>query len=174
MTKIKLTFNDDHIKLIKNLRFSRIEPSFIITPNRNDVSITDIGNGRYDIESEISLNEETTIPLSLPITVRALHDQYDSLYGVDTYNLWGGDFIYEDIAYIIGCADQAFPDSLEDIDGPKYPKDVMERLDSLAMFIIDNLSNIEEIVHQYCTEGIKPNVTYWCRDNEHIWKIDEK
>ncbi len=46
----------------------------------------------------------------------------------------------------------------------------MRELDS---FMVEHLQHIEEILHQFCTEGIQPWVTYWCRDYERLWHKEE-
>ena len=122
MAKIRLTFTEEQIELIKRLRFTKIN---------NDV------------------------------------------YGIDVYSMWGGDSLYEDVAYALGFMDKAYVDTLEDFDGPKFPPDITKHIEELYDFFMKNLVNIEEILHQFVTEGIKPNITYWCKDNEHIWKIEE-
>ena len=49
----------------------------------------------------------------------------------------------------------------------------MNHLMDLDAYITDNILNIEEIVHQFATEGgLKPGI-YTCKDNEHIWSYKE-
>lgn len=93
----------------------------------------------------------------------------DSHYGINNYNLWGGTYMFEQMAYILGVHDQVIPETLEDPTGPKYPEELMEHMRDLDAFIVSNLVNIEEILHQFCTEGIQAGVTYWCYDYQKIW-----
>ena len=53
--------------------------------------------------------------------------------------------------------------------GPRYPDEDMEHMKDLDSWFITNLSNIMEILIQFCTEGIQAGVTYWCYDYQHIW-----
>lgn len=119
MAKIKLTFNDDHIKLIRAMYVNE-----------------------FDKER----------------------------YGIDTYNLFGGTFLYEQMALILGKMDKMDPDSTEDPMGPRFDNETMEYFKDLDAFIVGNAANIEELLHQFCTEGIQAGVTYSCQDYQHIWK----
>lgn len=106
-----------------------------------------------------------------------VEDWTDKYYGIDTYGLFHGSHLYEDMAQILGVADQVIKGTEEDIDGPKYPKELMDKFIELDEYILDNILNIEEIVHQFCCKtdekgnivGVKPGI-YTCKDNEHIWK----
>lgn len=124
MAKIKITFNDDHIKLIRNLSVEQFS---------------------------------------------------DSRYGFDNYCLFGGTFLYEQMALILGVADQVIPGTEESVYGPQYPDELMERFNDLDAFIVTNLPYIIDILTQFCTEGIQTGVEYWCNDMERIWhKKEEK
>ena len=123
MARLKLTFNDEHIQLIKNFR------------------------------------------------TRQLGDEY---FTIDTYDLFGGTYLYEDMALILGYMDKVIPGTMEDADGPKFDDDTLQHLNELDSFIVENLKNIEDILHQFCTEGIQANVTYWCNPSEGIWHKEEK
>ena len=168
MAKIKIQFTEDHIKLIKNLRFGEIEPKFYVTPIHDSVGVNVVGNGKFNITNVEKFGNEV-IETIAPIEVKSAQDYGGNLYGIDSFNLWGGTYIYEDIAYIIGKMDHVLEETLEDPDGPKFDDETTQYMDELASFIIDNLVNIEEILHQFCTEGIQEGVVYTCKPNEHLW-----
>lgn len=171
MAKIKIEFTEDIIKLVKNLRFGPIESKYYVTPSHDDVVVEDVGSGRFNV---ISVSDEGLAKEIAPIRVTNIQDLGDNLYGIDNYNLWGGTYIYEDMAYILGKMDKVVKGTEEDPDGPKFEEETAKYLEELASFIIENLSNIEEILHQFCTEGIHTGVTYVCKPNEHIWSKEEK
>ena len=131
MARISVILNEDHLKLIKNLRFSKLD----VYDNKD--CIREVLDRKY--------------------------------YGIDTYSLYGGTFLYEDMACILGVHDQVYKETLEDFDGPKYPKELMDRFIDLDEYITEHLSDIEEILHQFCDVGLKVG-KYSCRDNEHIWR----
>lgn len=123
MAKLRLTFNEEHIKLISNFR------------------------------------------------TRQLDDEH---YAIDTYDMFGGTYLYEDMALILGYMDKVIPGTMEDADGPKFDDETLNHLNELDSFIVENLQNIEDILHQFCTEGIQVGVTYWCNPSEGIWHKEEK
>lgn len=123
MARLKLTFNDEHIQLIKNFR------------------------------------------------TRQLGDEY---FTINTYDLFGGTYLYEDMALILGYMDKVIPGTMEDADGPKFDNDTLAHLNELDAFIAENLQHIEDILHQFCTEGIQAGVTYWCNPSEQIWHKEVK
>ena len=122
----------------------------------------------------------------------------DNVYGFDMYNLWGGTYIWEQMAYILGYQNAMIPSTMEDPTGPKFYKtvwtgldengkrvvvtdkeegeklgfeeiDVLEHFKDLDSYMITNLTYIMDILLQYCTEGIQPGVTYWAYDYQRIW-----
>ncbi len=123
MARLTLTFNDEHIKLIKNFRTRQLN---------------------------------------------------DANYTIDTFDLFGGSYLYEDMALILGYMDKVIPGTMEDADGPKFEEDTMQHLMELDSFIVENFQHIEDILHQFCDEGIQPGVKYWCKPTEGIWHKEEK
>ena len=94
-------------------------------------------------------------------------------YEIDLNSLYGGDFVLEDISFILGLYDQHIPDTEEDADGPKFPEKLEEYMYGLHAFIVENLDNIEEIVHQMILKGGIKEGTYKCKDWQHIWEYVE-
>lgn len=92
----------------------------------------------------------------------------EDIVGIDDYDLYGGTHKYEQMAYILGCADKAI-EGEETIYGPKYPDDVMEHLRELDAFMVEHLLDIEEILHQFCDVGISPG-RYEAKDYQRLWK----
>lgn len=157
--KIKLKFTDEHIALIKALNFERIDVDSIIK------SFEQYNKKVGIVRENMTEPEEYTLGEILD----TYHINIDSIYGVDTYNLWGGTYIWEQMAYILGIHDHVIKGTEEDPTGPKYPEEDMEHMKDLDVFIIGNLDNIFTLLIQFCTEGIQPGVTYWCYDYEKIW-----
>ena len=50
-------------------------------------------------------------------------------------------------------------------------KETQEHLEELDAFFVEHITDMEEILHQFCTEGIKPG-KYTCLDNVHLWKYE--
>lgn len=92
--------------------------------------------------------------------------------GVAKDNLYGGTYKYEQMAFILGLNDKAIPDTKENIEGTVYEKETQLYMQELDRYIRENLLNIEEIVHQFIFDGLKPGI-YVCKDYQHIWKLSE-
>ena len=95
------------------------------------------------------------------------HMYHDSICGIDTYSLFGGTYKYEDMAQLLGVADHIIDNG--DIWGPIYDEETTAHLKELDTYITDNILNIEEILHQFCEEGVKEG-KYMTKDYEHMWK----
>ena len=81
----------------------------------------------------------------------------DKHYGLDTYGLWGGTYLYEQMAYILGYQDKIIPETIE------------EKMMDYDAYILENLVFIEEILHQFCDKGgLKPGI-YTCLDYNRQW-----
>lgn len=93
----------------------------------------------------------------------------DKHYGLDTYGLWGGTYLYEQMANILGYQDKVIPETIESNLGARYEKEYEERMMEYDSFILENLVFIEEILHQFCDKGgLKPGI-YSCIDYVRIW-----
>ena len=80
-------------------------------------------------------------------------------YGIDTYGLWGGTNLYEDMANILGWQDKVIPETIENIMGPRYEDEYQQKMEEYDAFIVENLVFIEQILHQFCDKGgLKPGV----------------
>lgn len=155
--KIKLTFTEEHIALIKALNFEKIDVNEIIKSFE-----------QYN-EKVIYVKNNNNVDATLGDILNEYRINIDSIYGVDNFNLWGGTYIWEQMAYILGIQDHVIKGTEEDPTGPKYPDEDMEHMKELDMFILTHLEHIFQLLLQFCTEGIQPGVTYWCFDYEKIW-----
>jgi hypothetical protein len=155
--KIKLTFTEEHIALIKALNFEKIDVNDIIKSFE-----------QYN-EKVIYVKNNNKVEATLGDILNEYRINIDSIYGVDNFNLWGGTYIWEQMAYILGIQDHVIKGTEEDPTGPKYPDEDMEHMKELDMFILTHLEHIFQLLLQFCTEGIQPGVTYWCFDYEKIW-----
>ena len=90
-------------------------------------------------------------------------------WGIDTDGLFGGSYILEDIAKLIGRYDEHIQGTEYDSDGMKFTKETSEYLVSIYDFIVNNLEYIESLVHQYVCNGGLTVGTYKCKDYEMFW-----
>ena len=66
-------------------------------------------------------------------------------YGIDTYGLWGGTNLYEDMANILGWQDKVIPETLENVMGPRYEHEYQQKLEEYDAFIQKNLDDITTV-----------------------------
>lgn len=182
MAKVTLTFTDEHIKLIRCLRIKQLE----IRHEKSD--LTKYTNYiRKKLESEYDNVKHASSFLrdimqklsaidraSVKSKIYSVEDE-GKYYGIDTYDLFDVDYWYDYMARILGISDHVIPGTEEDTDGPKYPKEDIEHLRDLDAFLITNLQNIEDIIHQFCDRGgIKADVKYISYDHEGIWYTEDE
>ena len=93
--------------------------------------------------------------------------------GYDTYSLWGGSYLYEDIALILGFFEESMEGTENDYTGRRYSKEREDHMNELFDFFEENLYYVESLVHQFsCKGGLTPG-TYKCIDYQLNWeKID--
>lgn len=168
MAKRKITFNEEHIALIKAMLFEKLENNYSVVSASENLEIVKSFGKNYTVG--IYPDNETPIPCKGKVRIEPESNFGDNHFGVDTYQLYGGTYLYEQMALILGKSDKVIPETLEDPMGPSYDDETMEHFIELDCFIRKHLTDIFEILLQYCDEGIKTGVTYWCYDNEHIWK----
>jgi hypothetical protein len=80
-----------------------------------------------------------------------------------------GSHLLEDISMALGLRDKAIKETEESADGLAFPDDVEEYMLSIHKYIVDNLYNIETLIHQFVVKGGITPGTYKAKDNEMIW-----
>lgn len=119
--KISLTF--EHIALISNIQFKKL----------------DLHTKFTDFDGKTTYQEP-------------FENQY---YGIDTFNLYRGSFLYEEMARILGLQGEIIEGTEEEPTGPRYSEKATQKMDELDGYLIENLSDIEDIIHQFLTEGLR-------------------
>lgn len=177
MAKKRITFTEDHLKLISALKFSKIKNGVKIKVDDEDSEITKNYGNRYTItympkDSEGNIIFEKVRDTNVKLS--CADNDGENIYGVDLYQLYHGTYLYEDMALILGKTDHVIPETLEDPLGARYDEETMSYFYELDEFITTHIQDIFEILLQFCLEGIEPNVEYWCHDFDHIWKKKEQ
>jgi hypothetical protein len=96
-------------------------------------------------------------------------EKYPLTWGIDLYSLYGGSFVLEDMAHILGKYDQVIPESIEDPLGPRFPKELEDYLWETHEYIVENLEFIEDLVHYYSNKGGLSEGTYKCHREAKDW-----
>lgn len=94
-------------------------------------------------------------------------------YGVDVDHLYGGTYLYEQMAEYLGWMDKVIPSTKEDPDGAKFEPETMKKLVELDEYVTKHLIDIEEIIHQFATKGGIKKGIYRADDAARIWKFSE-
>lgn len=191
MARITLQFTEEQVRVIKCLRFKKLE----VKHERKDIinTIREIGAMVDNIdpgedESQSDVGKETTHELCEMIhsglndiynsAVRSkelAYEDSDKYYGFDMYDLFGGLSPYEFMAFALDMRDKVIPGTEEDYDGPKYPDDVIEKFDDVLIYIYERIVDIEDLLHQRCDcGGIQAGVKYIALDHERIWRTEEE
>lgn len=95
----------------------------------------------------------------------------DSQVGYDNYGLYPESHLFDFMAMILGLQDHRIPGTEENPLGAEYDEEATERMHNIDSYIVENLVNIEEILHQFCDVGIKVG-KYTCLAYQHIWKYE--
>ena len=91
-------------------------------------------------------------------------------YYIDLNSLYGGSYVFEDIAFILGRENEMIPGTEENPLGGEFPEEFENYMWNLHTYIVDNLEYIEQMVHQFCIKGgLKPG-KYECKSNVGIWE----
>ena len=110
-----------------------------------------------------------------PVKFEFDDDDEKSRFGVgyDSYSLWGGSFLFEDLALILGFFNESLEGTENDYTGRRYSPEREEYMLELYQFFEDNLYYIESLVHQFSIKGGLTPGTYKCVDYQLDWeKID--
>ncbi len=99
-------------------------------------------------------------------------DKDNVVYNVNS--LWGGSYLFEDMALILGFYDEQIQGTEEDYTGRRYSEDKEKYMLSLYDWFKANLLYIESLVHQFSFKGgLTPGV-YKCIDYQLNWeKVEE-
>ena len=93
----------------------------------------------------------------------------DRRSGIDMLDMYGGTFIYTDMANILGWQNHMVSGTEENPEGADYEPEYQQKLEEYADFMEKNLVHLEQILHQFAMEGgVKPGV-YSCHDYDPRW-----
>ena len=99
-------------------------------------------------------------------------DKDNVVYNVNS--LWGGSYLFEDMALILGFYDEQIQGTEEDYTGRRYSEDKEKYMLSLYDWFKANLLYIESLVHQFSFKGGLTPGEYKCIDYQLNWeKVEE-
>ena len=162
--KKKIVLTTEHIQLISNIKFEKFvfddKEGYVHLKNLiNDLRLSE--KEEYDKMNQQILNE---------IYNYNPHSHYG--WGCDQWSLFGGTYVLEDIALILGCFDKAIPYSENLATGRRFPEELEEKMYKLYDDIVSNFDDIMTIVFTFVNKGgLQPGVYMY---NDFKWEILSK
>ena len=120
----KLTLTDDLIKLIKNIRFEAFENGEQFSTNRICDAIAEIESSGENMKKFGAVRDKLVRAKEKLDVVSYQKDCY--AWGINQWSLFGGTYVMEDIALILGRYDEFIPGTEESPQGKQYPKELEE------------------------------------------------
>lgn len=93
-------------------------------------------------------------------------------WGIDQYSLFGGTYVMEDVALVLGQFDKYIKGTEEDPLGRQFPKELEDYWWDLYRYIVDNMEYIIDLVFTYVNKGGLSVGTYKLDNNRKWTKID--
>lgn len=98
----------------------------------------------------------------------------DNGVAYDVNHLWGGSYLYEDMAMLLGFYDEHIKGTENDYDGRRYPEEKEKLMKDLYDWFVYNIAYLETLIHQFAGKGGLTPGTYKCIDYIKDWeKVEE-
>lgn len=147
-----LTLSKKHIALISNIKFEK----FVMDDKQHYQTIKNLVN---DLKlSENNKLEEYNKTILNEIYNFEPHSRFG--WGCDQFSLFGGTYVLEDIALILGYFDKAVDKSETWTTGRRFPIDLEEEMYELYDYIVENLEDIITLVFTFINKGGLTEGTY--------------
>lgn len=158
--KKTLTLTEKHILLISNIKFEK----FVLDDKQHYQKFKNMVNDLKLSETE-GYKEYNKRILS---DLHNFEPQSRFAWGCDQWSLFGGTYLLEDIAMILGYFDQAIENSETLATGRRFPDELEEEMYSLYEFICNNMEDIFTLVLTFIGNGgLKPGKYVF---DDYQWK----
>ena len=172
----KITLNEDHLRLISAIKFEVFDfdekESFSrlkkLARQLNLVDAIDLDSVDEKTREMIKAYKNVNDGILDEINDFNPHTRFG--WAIDQWNLFGGTYVLEDVALIIGKWGEFIPGTEYEPSGRRYPEELEEYMYGLYEYIVDNLVFIESLVHTYAFRGGLTAGTYKCIDYELDWE----
>lgn len=165
----KIILTEDHIKLIKNINFEMFNVGETYSTDFIDFALNEIETSSDGFKRWGLLRDEL---IRLKDNLKTTAEKKEChAWGIDQWSLFGGTYVFEDIALILGKYDEYIKGTEEDPLGKQYPKELEDYWWGLYDYIWRNMKYIIKLVFYYCDKGgITPgeyhydsNTTEWTK-----------
>ena len=112
--------------------------------------------------------------LKLINRIRFEDDYKNNKVSIDKINPYILSGKLEDIAFVLGLSHLAIPNTEDNENGAAFPDETEEYMLDVHHYILDNIYDIEVLIHQMVLKGGITPGTYKCIDTEEIWERDNK
>lgn len=140
-----LTLTDEHIALISNIKFEK----FVFDDKEHYSRLK-------NLVSDLQLNQDENIEKvnnSILDEIYSFNPHSRFGWGCDQWSLFGGTYVYEDIAMILGYFDQAIENSENLATGRRFPKELEDKMYTLYEYIYENLEDIFNLILTFISKG---------------------
>ena len=158
-----LVLTDEHIMLISNIKIER----FVFDDKQHYVQFKSLVN-------DLKLSNEKDYK---EYNQRILDELYNFEpqsrfgWGCDQWGLFGGTYLLEDMAMILGYYDKAIENSENFANGRRFPDELEEKMYTLYNYICDNMDDIFTLILTFIGNGGLTPGTYEYVD--YKWKRKE-
>lgn len=159
--KKTLTLTEEHIALIGHLKFEK----FVFDDKEHLSQLKDLVNNLMLSEKDKDYNK------GLLEEIHNLNPHSRFGWGVDQWSLFGGTYVLEDVAMILGYFGQAIENSETLAGGRRFPEELEEKMYTLYEYICDNLEDILVLTFTFASKGGLVPGTYEYVDYKWIKKI---
>lgn len=173
----KITLNEDHLKLISAIKFEEFDIddkegfSKLKKLTRKLNLIDAIKPEMVDEITREYIKMYSEVNEDIMNEIDDVNPNERFGWAIDKYNMFGGTYVLEDVALIIGKWNDFIPGTEYEPTGRRYPEELEEYMYDLYEYIVDNMVYIESLVHMYCCKGgLKPGV-YKCVDYLLDWEF---
>jgi hypothetical protein len=169
--KKKLTLTEDHIKLIKNIKFETFELGDLYDISPLVDAINEIENSNENMRKFGKLRDYLNRAQE---HLEVLSDKKEChAWGINQWNLFGGTYVMEDVAMILGHYGDFVPGTEESPLGKQYPKELEDYWWGLYLYIVENLVLIISLIFNYMDKGGITAGDYQVNTDGMVWeKID--
>lgn len=164
----KITLTEDHIKLIKNLKFETFDNGYLFSTERINSAIAEIEKSESNLAKFGELRDAL---LSLKEQLEIISDKKECYaWGINQWSLWGGNWALEDIALIIGQYDKFIRGTEESPLGKQFPKPLEDYMWKLYDDFSSNMDFILSLVQFFLDKGGLTAGVYKCKTSDMEWE----
>ena len=170
--KKTINLTEDHIKLIKNIKFEAFTLGELFNTEVITDAIKEIENNPDYMKKWGYLRDNLVYAKDKLETISDLKEC--NAWGINQWNLFGGSYVMEDVALILGHYGDYYKGTEESPLGKQYPKELEDYWWGLYLYIVENIVNIFNIMFYFLDKGgLKPG-KYTCNSkNTYDWIYSE-